>query len=343
MSIPYAQPRDWTEPGAHPVVPGVHRIPIGLPFEGPAAVNCYVLEGPHGLVLIDPGWATSRTQATVDQGLRQLGYRLADVAVCVATHHHWDHYTQAYRWRTTLGTALYTGYGERHSIGEFGLERSRFPHHIDLLVRCGAPDLARQVANQAFAEYERSVPYGPPDGWLHPGERIPVDGGELEVVGAPGHTRGHITLRHTARDVLFSGDHILPRITPSLGFEWAPEPQPLRSFLESLTAALAVPDTVLLPAHGPVLDSTHARVRELLQHHEERLELVCRQIRRGGGTAYDVARAVPWTRHECALDELELDHQMLAVTETGAHLEVLRLRGAVDVRVEDAVRRYIPG
>ena len=39
-----AEPNHWTDPGAWPVAPGVHRIPLPLPMDGLRAVNVYVLE-----------------------------------------------------------------------------------------------------------------------------------------------------------------------------------------------------------------------------------------------------------------------------------------------------------
>lgn len=333
---------DWVEPGAHPVAPGVHRIPLPLPFDGLDAVNCYVFEGPSGLILVDPGWAMPETERTVRDGLRELGHDLGDIAVCVATHHHWDHYTQAYRWRDTLGTELWIGREERHSITEFAGDTRRFPHHVALLTRCGAGELAQRVAEGTVAGHERDIPYGAPDRWLHDGERIAVEGGSVEVVETPGHTRGHIVLHHPEAGVLLSGDHILPRITPSLGFEWSPEPQPLRSFLASLEAMLALPDAVVLPAHGPELASTHARVREQIQHHDERLAEVLDLLGHGAETAFEVALALPWTRRRRALSDLPLDHQMIAVSEISAHLELLLLLDRVVVRTEAGVRRFTP-
>ena len=34
---------DWQEPGAHPVAPGIHRIPLPLPQDGLRAVNVYAV------------------------------------------------------------------------------------------------------------------------------------------------------------------------------------------------------------------------------------------------------------------------------------------------------------
>ena len=53
-------------------------------------------------------------------------------------------------------------------------------------------------------------------------------------------------------DLLFAGDHVLPRITPSIGFEPAPPTSPLADFLTSLELIRSRPDAALLPAHGPV-------------------------------------------------------------------------------------------
>jgi len=59
------QPQDWTEPGAQFVAPGVHRIPLPLPLDGPVAVNYYALEGADGLLVIDPGWVGPETEQAI--------------------------------------------------------------------------------------------------------------------------------------------------------------------------------------------------------------------------------------------------------------------------------------
>jgi glyoxylase-like metal-dependent hydrolase (beta-lactamase superfamily II) len=39
----------------------------------------------------------------------------------------------------------------------------------------------------------------------------------LEAYPTPGHNHGHIVFVDTRRDVMFASDHVLPRITPSIG------------------------------------------------------------------------------------------------------------------------------
>ncbi|WP_329410233.1 MBL fold metallo-hydrolase [Nocardia vinacea] len=340
MPLVADQPEDWTEPGAHQVARGIHRVPLPLPLDGLGTVNAYVLEATDGLVVIDPGWYGPQTETAMTVALRRLGYRLDDIVTCLATHHHWDHYSQAYAWRSTLGCELFVGREERHSILSFHTDAGRFPNHAQLLARCGAPELAREIAHTPAPENEVGVSFGPPDRWLEHGDRIQLRDGQIEVIATPGHTRGHVVFHHTDSRVLFSGDHILPHITPSIGLEWAPEPHPLRSYITSLELVHGLPDAAVLPSHGPVTISSHSRIEELLRHHRRRLDEICDEVAAGSSTAYTVARALRWTRRNRQLDELPIDHQLSAVTEIHAHLDVLAMLGRVSYIDQSNVRTY---
>ncbi len=104
--------QSWTEPGAHPVADGIHRIPLPLPMDGLRAVNVYVLETDDGLVLVDGGWAIPESRAQFDLSLKDLGYTVADIRRFLVTHMHRDHYTQASpyagRWARTSCSASAT-------------------------------------------------------------------------------------------------------------------------------------------------------------------------------------------------------------------------------------------
>jgi glyoxylase-like metal-dependent hydrolase (beta-lactamase superfamily II) len=168
-----------------------------------------------------------------------------------------------------------------------------------------------------------------PDTWLDGDLTLDVGTRRIEAVSTPGHTQGHYVFADTAAGLLFAGDHVLPTITPSIGFEPAYAEQPLGDFLASLAKVRALPDLALLPAHGPVTTSSHARVDELLAHHEVRLDLCLQAVRSGRRTAYDVAHELPWTRHARTMGELDLFNAALATLETLAHLELLAARGDV--------------
>jgi glyoxylase-like metal-dependent hydrolase (beta-lactamase superfamily II) len=157
------------------------------------------------------------------------------------------------------------------------------------------------------------------------------------VISTPGHTIGHVVFHDAGAGALFAGDHVLPHITPSIGLELARRPSPLRDYLGSLRLMQGLPDATLLPAHGPVTQSTHARVDELLRHHQERLTQTLDAVRDGAHTGYEVTTQLRWTRHHRHLDELDEFNQIMAVRETMAHLQVLVERGEVTRSVVDDV------
>lgn len=336
------QPADWTEPGAYPVSPGVHRIPLPLPSDGLRAVNVYAIDDPDGLVLVDSGWAMEQTEKALADGLRYLGYDLSDITHIAVTHAHGDHYTQAVRLREVFGSRVSIGRGERASLermlkGDLGT----YDDQYEQLRRYGATELTVRLETWARANIDHSkTPWALPDGWLDDGDQIWLYDRAIDVIATPGHTRGHVVLRDATAGLLFAGDHILPHITPSIGFEAVVAPTPLRSYLESLRLMRDQPDTVLLPAHGAPTPSVHRRVDELLTHHEVRLAAVYREVQRGAGTAHEVATAMRWTRRERTLDELDLFNQMLAVIETGAHLDVLVLQNELKRTESDGVHIY---
>jgi hypothetical protein len=143
-----------------------------------------------------------------------------------------------------------------------------------------------------------------------------------------------------SRDVMFAGDHVLPRITPSIGFERHAAELPLRDYLDSLKLVRALPDRRLLPAHGRVSPSVHARVDQLIDHHDTRLRRIQQAVDTHPGTAADTARRLRWTRHERRFDELDVFSRCLAVTETLAHLDVLVATGRLSRTDSDGTSYY---
>ncbi|HKC29278.1 MAG TPA: hypothetical protein VKB75_14790, partial [Jatrophihabitans sp.] len=120
-------------------------------------------------------------------------------------------------------------------------------------------------------------------------------------------------------------------------------PSPLRDYLASLELIRELPDARLLPAHGPATTSVHERIDELLAHHEQRLDATAAAVQRGAHTAFEVAKALPWTRRQRRLDELDWFNQILAIFETLAHLRVLVERGLLSESTVDGVVHFVVG
>lgn len=331
----------WTEAGVFEVADGVYRIPLPMPGDGLRAVNVYALLDGDGIVLIDSGWALDEARERLESALEQLGSGLAGVRRFLVTHAHQDHLSQALRLREEFGTPISLGIGEQPSMRKaLSSDHSEQP---DRLLRWGARELLDKLA-ESFGPGgpQRDQQLAEPDEWLQPGARIELESRTLLVVPTPGHTRGHVVFVDEQAGLLFSGDHVLPQITPSVGAEMARSAAPLAEFLESLHLLASRPDASLLPAHGPVTDSAHARIAELLDHHEERLGSTAQVVRGGAETVYEVARQLSWTRRERDLLELDLGNQVMAVGETEAHLEVLVRRGVLEAGGTGRSARYRP-
>ena len=333
----------WAEPGTFEVTPGVYRIPLPLPSDGLRAVNVYALVHGDDLVLIDSGWAITGARAVLDESLDALGCSAADVRRVLVTHVHRDHYTQAIYLRREFGTRVSLGIGERESL-QASMDPDRVPlqNQLRYLRMLGAGELADRVAKLQAPRDPHKTGWETPDGWLRDGEAIPHGARTLDVVATPGHTRGHVVFHDAGSQLLFAGDHVLPAITPSIGFEPVLSDDPLGAFLGSLTLMRSRPDARLLPAHGPVTRSAHARVDELIAHHGLRLDETEAAVRGGARTVPEAAARLRWTRRERSLDDLDPFNQMLAVSETAAHLQLLAAQGRVTRHEADGLRYYLP-
>lgn len=317
----------WSAEGAWRVADGISRIPLPLPLDGLRAVNVYVLETDDGLVLIDGGWAIEAARTVLERSLRQLGAGFKDIRAFLVTHAHRDHYTLAAVLSDETGAQLALGADEKPSLDLLRAgDGSGHEAILQGLINAGAGALVQGWRAHQGEPHDPAM-WRYPDTWLEGDHTIAVGARTLDAVHTPGHTPGHFVFADTTEQVLFAGDHVLPTITPSIGFT-APQPvDPLGDFMASLTKVRSLPDLRLLPAHGPVAPSSHARVDELLAHHEHRLALSLAALDHGPVTGFEVAHELGWTRHERSFDELDVFNQGLAAQETKAHLELLVARG----------------
>jgi glyoxylase-like metal-dependent hydrolase (beta-lactamase superfamily II) len=323
---------EWTEPGAHEAADGVFRVPLSMPGDGLHAINVYALETGDGLALVDGGWRTPTGLEELTSALAGVGHDVSTVHDVYVTHIHRDHYTLAVELRRRFGTRVHLGRDEAPGLHQLLEIASNVPvTSLQQLLRSGDASLAAVVEAMAEGEPFDADGWEKPDVWLDPGE-YSVGARLLEAVATPGHTKGHLVYHDLGAGILFAGDHLLPTISPSIGFELGEWELPLGSYLASLEAILQRPDARLLPAHGEPGPSTHTRATELLEHHAVRLGETSRVLEdTGATTASGVARKLTWTRRRRAYDELDDFNKMIATCETIAHLDVLVDRGQAQV------------
>jgi glyoxylase-like metal-dependent hydrolase (beta-lactamase superfamily II) len=333
--------RDWTVAGAYEIAPDLYRIPLPLPSDGLKAVNVYAMRDGDGLVLVDSGWSIDEARVVLDKALGALGHSLGDVHRFLITHVHRDHYTLAVRLRREFGNRISLGIHEQPSLlASVDPDRKPWATMLSQLHRNGAAPLVAELVQQPHGHDPSD--WAAPDDWLTAPADVPLRDRTLQAVPTPGHTQGHLVFIDEPRNVMFAGDHVLPHITPSIGFEGEIAHSPLADYLASLRLVRSLPDRRLLPAHGPVTPSVHARVDQLLAHHAERLDTMAAAVAAGAGTGYEAAGRLTWTRRGRALSELDLFNQCLATCETGIHLDLLAEQGRLHMTETDGVRHYQP-
>jgi glyoxylase-like metal-dependent hydrolase (beta-lactamase superfamily II) len=339
-----ADARRWHEPGVVEEGDGVFRIPVPIADSSLHATNVYVLEGEQGLTLVDAGWALDEAHHALSDGLASVGHKLTDIRLILATHVHADHYTLAMPIRSVSGSQIALGSRERPFLDSAMQLIHPGDYLYPYLRQAGADDLVRELVADGFGRRLAPGSWELPDQWLDGGESFSINQGQsLRALATPGHTAGHVVFIDDEAGLTFAGDHILPSITPSIGYETPLASSPLSAYLASLQLVLTQPDTVLLPAHGSPSPSTHSRARELLQHHEVRLDSCLQAVEDAGSTGLEVASRLSWTRHAKTFDELNALNRMLAVTETVAHLKVLVERNSLRAALGGERDTYHPG
>jgi glyoxylase-like metal-dependent hydrolase (beta-lactamase superfamily II) len=300
---------------------GIHLVPAPLPFKSPAWVNTYVVEAGDGLLLLDCGTDWEPGRVAIGEGFRVLGLEESAVHTLVVSHLHLDHVGMSGRLIREWGCRFVMHERAAKLVDRY----NDTPGYVDRLLRIGSthgvPDRLLESATADLATRPDYMPLiDPPDHTVADGERIDVGGGRgLEVVHTPGHEPAHICLRDSQTGILFSGDHILPRISPVI--MWDEDlGDPLGDYLSSLRKLLAMDIELTYPAHGTLIDQGDERARQILLHHDRRLLDMAQLVRERDSTAWEVML-------ESFRPNLTPLEARLAFLETVSHLEHLKMTG----------------
>jgi glyoxylase-like metal-dependent hydrolase (beta-lactamase superfamily II) len=327
-----AQHEAWQARAVPPVEQvreGLWSIPVPMP--GPlryVSVYAFALDG-GGLGLIDAGWESDEGWAALTGGLASIGGGVEDVRGVLVTHLHFDHLGLAERVRQASGAWV--------AMHPADADVVRSPSHrdpdafvaaeVDFLVSLGA-DRDDAVFDVGPADrYASFTRMAIPDRLLEHGDVADLPGWTLRAVHTPGHTPGHLCFAEDRSGLLFSGDHVLPRITPNISTSHGGLADPLRDYLTALGRVATQEPEEVLPAHEWRFRGLAGRAAALEAHHEHRLAELLEAIRvHPRSTPWQLAAHLTWSR---PWEEYERRMRIFAVTETDAHLRLLASRGLV--------------
>ncbi len=325
------------------VAPGVRWLRMGLPF-ALDHINLWLLrdeiDARQGWTIVDCGISNDETRAAWESIFASELQGLPVLRVIV-THMHPDHMGLAdwltERWgcmmwisATDFNVARMAsagangGFGGDSAVQFAKLHGIHDPQTLDKL-------------RQRSGYYQSMVPSVPSRfRRLMDGMDVVIGGHPWQCIAGYGHAPEHMALHAATLGVLISGDMLLPRISTNvMVVELEPESDPLTLFLTSIRRFNDLPaETLVLPSHGLPFRGMHRRVAQLIEHHDERFELVLQTCRAQPTTAFEL---LPLLFHR----SLDFHQITFAIGESIAHLHALWFQGKLERRLgADGVCRF---
>jgi glyoxylase-like metal-dependent hydrolase (beta-lactamase superfamily II) len=329
-----------------PIAPGVKWIRMALPF-ALNHINLWLLrdtvDGVEGWTVVDCCIDRPESRAQWEQIFTNELEGLPILRVIV-THMHPDHIGLAHwlceRWTTAEHTCrlwisatdfnaarmacqVAAGHGG-HAAADFvqshGIDN---PEHLSMI-------------RERSGYYASMVPRVPHQYVrLMDGMGVKIGLHTWQCISGYGHAPEHIALHCPALNLLISGDMMLPRISTNVSvYDLEPEANPLALFLDSLVKMKPLPEnTLTLPSHGKPFLGLHERIRQLEQHHAERLAEVIEACKQAPQTAHDIV-AIMFKR------ELDLHQLTFAQGEALAHAHLLWHAGQLARSKQTGVYRF---
>lgn len=319
----------------------IGRIPTPTGFPGLGDINSYIIfpvDKDDGLILIDTGVRSEESWAALTAGLSQLQCRVEDISRIVLTHGHTDHYGHARKIHEVSGCELWA-----HENLWLTVERMQPPpDRLELeLYFYALWGVDRDLVDKALARragFAETFQAMEPDHLLKDGDIIDIPGFSLETIHTPGHCPDEVVYWQPEHKIFFSGDHLLPHITPVCLLQIprsADEPRPcsLIEYQASLAKVAPYPAQVTYPSHGePITDH-----RDLINSYnlatDRRMLKISRILEKTDGmTPMEIAKA---------LFPKAWQEQMVPVmSEVLGHCDILENGGHVAVEEKNGMLRY---
>ncbi len=204
--------------------------------------NTVVVEGPAGVLLVDPG-ITGDEMVCLADDLRRSG---RPVVAGFATHPDWDHVL----WHADLGAAPRYGTARCAAFLQDLLSQADWRTRV---AEGLPPEIAEDTPLDLFGRIT-GLPAGT--------EQIPWDGPRVRVVEHPAHAPGHAALLIEGRGVLVAGDMLSDVLIPMLDDPRGTN-DPVEDYLLGLRLLEGVADDVeiVVPGHGSVGGTEQVRAR----------------------------------------------------------------------------------
>ena len=303
-----------------PLHDSIFRLIVPLPWSSPGFVNVYLIEDQDKYIMIDCGVAGEIEFNLLTNALKELGLAWSDIKLLIGTHLHTDHIGLSEMIRKE-GVLLGLYENSVEYVEKYNDWNLRFKDLANYSKREGAPkeflEDMKMIETPKFAGTLTN-----PDILIKDGESPDkTTKGRLTAIFTPGHDASEVSFIDNKSKILFSGDHILPRITPFVPVD-NENSNTLEDFLESLEKTLPFDKTIIAPGHGEIIESPNKRIEQMILHHKRRLERVIKLLGEEELTGWEVCQKL-------FPERLDIMNRRLALQETLSHLLYLKNQGRV--------------
>ena len=315
------------------VIPGIHQLKLPMP-QGPLKyINAYLVQGDNGYLLVDTGWNTDETLDSLKKQLAEIGINIKDISQIVLTHIHPDHYGLVGKLKQLSRAEIALHHLEKDLIESRYINTDNLLQQTSQLLHAnGVPPAESSELQTASMGMIKFIAPTLPDVTFRGDETISTGIFTFQILWTPGHSPGHICLYEPTKKALLSGDHILPTISPHIGLHPQSSDNPLGDYINSLNTVKQLDVKLILPGHEDPFTELAARVEKLIQHHKQRNSKILALLGAKPKTAYQISAGMTWLSDIDGVSWQNLSswNKRLAISETMAHLESMRIGGKVD-------------
>src|SRR5690625_4764619 len=304
---------------------GIKRKIIPLPFRL-SEINCFYAEGENGYILMDTGLHNQQTKKIWDNFFKEK--TLDEILI---THLHPDHCGYAGRLQQQTGAHISMSKIDARTAEFIWKER---PLHLlkEDYYRANIPkDISDGIIDitKKFVPSVTPLPYV--QHYFQEGEKVQFGEESYEVIYTPGHSEGLVCFYNREKRILFSTDHILPKITPNISYWFYGEKNPLQSYENSLQKIKQLDADFVIPSHGNPFYGANERIDEIWNHHVQRFDIILDSLQQPANII-EVCEVL-FQR------ELSVYDYQFAIGETIAHMEYIREKGECIREIENG--KYI--
>ncbi len=318
-------------------IEGIYQIKIDVPFAVKyVCLYLFKLNGEN--ILIDSGLNMGNWKKKLFSAFEKLNISVQDIDYCIISHMHTDHIGLVRILKQKNPDLKILMHDITHEILRWETNNDNLDELkqeargvANQLIKYGISQEQGDRVVQFFTFWPRFLQYQEPDLIIHDGDSL-FD--RLEIIWTPGHSFGHICIFDKKRKFLFSGDHILSRITPHIGNFIIPVSMAekyknqdfnniLKHYLSSLHKIDELEAKIIFPAHQEIIYNPHERIVEIKKHHKKRLKEISNVIKKNPLTPYRISQI----HFGEDLDEM---NSYMALSEVLGHLFYLEAQNNVE-------------